>query len=70
MTVNLPIEDPLPTEGLPPELEEVLLRELGMPSLTHQIIEQVMTADLPAMAILGVESYLHRLSRIIYTTGF
>jgi len=71
MTVTLPIEDPMPTEGVPPELAEVeQLREPGTPSLTHQIIEQVMSADFPTVAALGIAGYVQRLSRIVYTTGF
>jgi hypothetical protein len=61
----------MPTEGLPDGMDEPeQLREPGADSLTHQIIEQVMLADFPAVAVLGIERYVHRLSRIIYTTGF
>jgi hypothetical protein len=71
VTVSLPILDPTPTEGLPDELATVeQLREPGMPSLTHQIIERAMAADFPTVAALSLPSYVHRLSRIIYTTGF
>jgi hypothetical protein len=71
MEVSLPIEDPMPTEGLPPELADMeQLREVGRPSLTHQIIVQVMIEDFPSVAALGIEAYVSRLSRIVYTTGF
>lgn len=71
MTVTLPIEDPMPTEGLPPEPADVeQLRASGMPSLTHQIIEQVMAADFPTVAVLGLVGYVPRLSRVVWTTGF
>lgn len=70
MEVTLPIEDPMPTEGLPPELANMeQLREPGGPSLTHQIIVQVMVEDFPTVAATGIEAYVSRLSRIIYTTG-
>lgn len=71
MTVTLPIEDPTPTEGLPPELVQVeAMPEPGAVSLTQRIVEQVMAQDFPDVALLGIEAYAHRLSRIIYTTGF
>jgi hypothetical protein len=70
MKVTLPIEDPEPIEGVEPELLGIEpLREPGQKSLTQKTLEQVMAADFPAVACLGIEVYAERLSRIIYTTG-
>lgn len=70
MKVTLPIEDPEPTEGVEPELLGVeSIREPGARSLTHKIVEEIMERDFPTVACLGIEVYVARLSRIIYTTG-
>ena len=70
MKVTLPIEDPEPTEGVEPELLGVgPKRALGVTSLTQKIVEEVMAADFPTVACLGIEVYVERLSRIVYTTG-
>jgi hypothetical protein len=70
MTVTLPIEDSVPTEGVGPELLGVgSMREPSAKSLTQKIVEDVMAADFPTVACLGIEVYVKRLSRIIYTSG-
>ena len=71
MKVALPIEDPEPIEGVEPELLGVeSMREPGEISLTQRIVEQVMKKDFPTVAMLGIETYVSRLSRMEYTTGF
>ncbi|MGI4864632.1 MAG: hypothetical protein ACRYFZ_11980 [Janthinobacterium lividum] len=70
MKVTLPIEDPEPTEGVEPELLGVRpIRKPAEKSLTQNTLEQVMAAEFPTVACLGIEVYVERLSRIIYTSG-
>jgi hypothetical protein len=66
--VTLPIPDPTPDEANAPSVERVY--EPGASSITQGIIEKVMLQDFPEVAALGIEGYVHRLSRMVYTNGF
>lgn len=70
MRVTLPISDPTPTEGESAEVPGIERIYDGGTSLTQRIVEQVMEQDFPAVAALGIRAYVHRLSHIVYTTGF
>jgi hypothetical protein len=68
MPVSLPIDDPTPNELEVEGIEATY--EPGVVSLTQTIVEKVMAADFPTVAMLGIEHYAQRLSRVVYTDGF
>lgn len=60
--ITLPLEDPFIDNSAPIPLP-------GDSSFTQSIVEQVMAADFPDVAALGLAHYAERLTQIVYPNG-